>query len=403
MPEQPGNIEILILKKLQQSLSQQEEEELKRWINESEDNNQLFKRLTDEAYLSDELARFYSYHEDEAWKRIKEALPSNIEGKENTEKKHFKPRILSWPQKAAAAMLVLVVGISIFLGGRRYKRNNAEALERSARSIEKPFLPAGNKAMLTLADGKTVPLDDQEVGAFGQQGSSKILNFKGKAIYKNNNSGTKAIVYNKIATPKGGQYEVVLADGSAVWLNAGSSIRFPTAFPSNERRVEITGEVYFEVAKQKTAPFIVSVNGAEIHVTGTHFNVMAYEEERVIKTTLLEGSVQFKKADKYVGLSPGQQSQLTQEGRIKVINEVDINEVMAWKNGSFYFQRADIETIMRQIERWYNVDVEFRNKKSPTLLHVDIPRNTMLSEVLKVLEIAGGLQFKMEGRKIIVM
>jgi ferric-dicitrate binding protein FerR (iron transport regulator) len=253
-----------------------------------------------------------------------------------------------------------------------------------------------------LADGSTIILDNVQNGTLAQQGNTKVIKEDGKLAYNLTSTGINEVLYNTISTPRGGQYQVDLPDGSRVWLNAASSLHFPTAFVGKERRVEITGEAYFEVAKNKAQPFIVSVNGAEVQVLGTHFNVMAYNDENAIKTTLLEGSVKFVNGSTSSLLKPGQQSQLSENGQVKVVSNVDVDAVTAWKNGNFDFQGEDIETVMRQLSRWYNVDVVYRNKPDE-LFYAEIPRNTKLSDVLKALELTGKLRFGIEGKKIIVM
>jgi ferric-dicitrate binding protein FerR (iron transport regulator) len=270
-------------------------------------------------------------------------------------------------------------------------------------SFKNNVQPGGNKALLTLADGSIIALDNSPNGALAQQGNTKILKLNGKLAYENLKLSPRKILYNTISTPRGGQYQIILPDGTAVWLNAATYMRFPTAFTGKERRVEISGEAYFEVATNKAMPFIVSVNGSAIKVFGTHFNVMAYTDEPVLKTTLFEGSVEFYNSGMSAALKPGQQAELNSHGQIRVINDADIQEIMAWKNGYFYFERANIETVMRQIARWYNIDVVYQNRKTADLFHADIPRNTSLSEVLKALEIAGGVKFKLEGHTITVI
>ncbi|HEX6169267.1 MAG TPA: FecR domain-containing protein, partial [Chitinophagaceae bacterium] len=186
------------------------------------------------------------------------------------------------------------------------------------------------------------------------------------------------------------------------WLNATSSIHFPTSFAGKERRVEITGEAYFEIAKNRDMPFIVTVNNAEVQVLGTHFNVNAYNDEENVKTTLLEGSVKFVSRDNINMLKPGQQSQLTNNGLIKLVSNVDVEEVVAWKNGMFDFENAGIETVMRQLARWYDVEIEY-NGKTDDLFIAEMRRNIKLSDALKALELTGKVKFDIQGKKIIVM
>jgi ferric-dicitrate binding protein FerR (iron transport regulator) len=179
-------------------------------------------------------------------------------------------------------------------------------------------------------------------------------------------------------------------------------MRFPTAFVGGERRVEINGEAYFEVAKNKSMPFVVSVNGTEVHVLGTHFNVMAYSEEGKIATTLLEGSVQVSKAGKKQVIVPGQQAVWKENGDFNLNMDVDLEEAVSWKNGKFHFNNADIKVIMRQIARWYDVDVEYRDNLSETQLGGIVSRKEDLRQLLRYFEIAGKVKFTLEGRKIIV-
>ncbi|MGI8637223.1 MAG: FecR family protein [Segetibacter sp.] len=260
--------------------------------------------------------------------------------------------------------------------------------------------PGSDKAILQLADGSTIVLDDANDGALAQQGNSKVIKLNGKLNY-NALPGSNEVVYNSISTPRGGKFQIELPDGTQVWLNATSSLRFPTAFVEKNRRVEITGEAYFEVAKDKSKPFIVSVNGAEVEVLGTHFNVMAYKDEAVVKTTLLEGAIKFVKGTASNTLKPGQQAQVLNSGQVKVVDGVNLDEVVAWKNGLFNFQGEDIGTVIRLLARWYDVDVIY-NERVDDLFYAKIPRSTNLSAVLKLLELTGKVHFEIDGRKITV-
>jgi transmembrane sensor len=301
---------------------------------------------------------------------------------------------------AAAIIGVIILGIYFTLNG-----NGKETILRAQKI--KPYqnnvLPGSDKAVLTLADGSTIALGNTHTGILTRQGGTKVVNLNGTLAYSSTSSAVpKEVLYNTVSIPLGGQYQVALPDGSHVWLNAASSLHFPTAFVGKDRRVEITGEAYFEVAKDKIKPFIVSVNGAEIQVLGTHFNVMAYTDETTIKTTLLEGAVKFSKGATSNTLLPGQQSQLTTTGQIKVIDGVNVDEVVAWKDGFFRFEGTDIGTITRQLSRWYGIEVVYKQKLDD-LFYAEIPRNTNLADALKVLELTGKVHFKIDGRKIIVM
>ncbi len=264
--------------------------------------------------------------------------------------------------------------------------------------------PGGNKAILTLADGSVIVLDSAQNGTLTNQGNTKVIKLdNGQLAY--NSAGIKSteVLFNTISTPRGGQYQVILPDGSKVWLNAASSLRFPAAFVDKERRVDVTGEAYFEIAKNAAMPFVVSVGGAEVQVLGTHFNIMAYDDEATMKTTLLEGSIKFVKGNTSHLLKPGQQSQLTPTGSVNVASGVDMAHVMAWKNGLFHFEDADIQTFMRQLSRWYDVEVVYQNKNNNDQFVLEMPRSSKLSDVLKVLELTGDIRFGIDGKKIIIL
>jgi ferric-dicitrate binding protein FerR (iron transport regulator) len=219
--------------------------------------------------------------------------------------------------------------------------------------------------------------------------------------YNAANGNSKEIVYNTLSTPRGGQYQLILQDGTKVWLNSSSSIHFPTTFRGRERKVAITGEAYFEVAKNSAMPFKITVKDVEVRVLGTHFNIMAYDDENSINTTLLEGSVKISKGSSNKMLAPGEESIVNKNGDINVI-VADIEEVMAWKNGWFQFNAADIQKVMRQISRWYDVEIVYEGKIPISHFSGMISRGNNISQVLAILK-AGGVQLKIEGRKIIVL
>jgi ferric-dicitrate binding protein FerR (iron transport regulator) len=306
-----------------------------------------------------------------------------------------------WRYVAAAAVILLVASGVVYVWLEKKPENNLAKTQKPLPGND--VLPGGNKAVLTLADGSTIVLDNTAIGIVTQQGNTKVLKTNnGKLAYNTDRGKPVEVLYNTVSTPRGGQYQIELPDGSQVWLNAASSLRFPTAFIGKDRRVEITGEAYFEVTKNKSMPFIVSVEGSEIQVLGTHFNVMAYKEESNIKTTLLEGSIKFVHGNNSSLIKPGQQTQLANSGQIKVLDDIDMDAVIAWKNGNFDFNGVDIETVMRQLSRWYNVEVEY-NKKTDVLFYAEIPRNTKLSEVLHALEYTSKVKFDINGKKIVVM
>ncbi len=306
-----------------------------------------------------------------------------------------------WIKRVAVAACFIGIMTTGVLYLLKKKPTNIAKNNHKSKEFSNVVNAGGNKATLTLANGSKVILDDVKNGTVSNQGNAKVIKTNGKLAYNADNNGPIGDVYNTVSTPRGGHYQVVLPDGSQVWLNAASSIRFPTAFTGKERKVEITGEAYFEVAKNKALPFVVKVNNSEVRVFGTHFNVMAYNDEVAIKTTLLEGSVQFSNGSSSYMLKPGQQSELNKSGQVKVIQDVDVDNVIAWKNNLFDFENADIEDVMRQLSRWYDVDVVY-NKKVNDRFFAEIPTTSKLSEVLKALELTGKVNFDIQGRKIII-
>ncbi len=301
--------------------------------------------------------------------------------------------------KMSAAAAVIIMGLFFWFA----KTDKKELAQTVVKPIEhnNDVLPGGDKAILTLANGTTIVLNDAQDGQLAQQGTTKIIKIDGMIAYGTSGQSSE-VLYNTISTPNGGQYQIALPDGTLVWLNAASSLHFPTAFVGKDRRVEITGEAYFEVAKDASKPFIVAVNKAEIQVLGTHFNVMAYKDEEAVKTTLLEGAVNFISGTNSNPLKPGQQAQLLNNGQTKVLNGVDVEEVIAWKNGLFRFESSDLQTVLRQLARWYDVEMIFRSNNFSEPFHVEISRNTNLSNVLKALQLSGGAKFRIEGKKVIV-
>lgn len=306
---------------------------------------------------------------------------------------------------AAAAILLIFSAGLIYT----FRINPKDALpQESAKNISKPIRPGGDKAVLTLSDGSEVILDGSEtVTAIDEPGASISNKQQGQLVYNTVTApgNVKAEnINNKISTPRGGQYQVILADGTKVWLNASSSLSFPTYFAGTERRVQVTGEAYFEVAKNTEMPFKVEVNGSTIRVLGTHFNVMAYEDEAVTSTTLLEGSVEITKNSKKALLKPGQQAAVANATGVININRVNTDQFVAWKAGKFIFADDGIEEIMRKLSRWYDIDVVYQSENlSDKVFTGTISRFENITEVLRMLELTGTIHFKVSGRRVTVM
>jgi ferric-dicitrate binding protein FerR (iron transport regulator) len=262
--------------------------------------------------------------------------------------------------------------------------------------------PGRNQALLTLVDGRTVLLDQAHLGLLAQQGGSQVQKTAdGQLRYATSAPAAGQLLYNTVATPRGGQYQLTLPDGSQVWLNAASSLRFPVAFTGAERRVELTGEAYFEVAKDAKHPFKVTARGAEVTVLGTHFDVQAYDDEPALAATLLEGAVRLGQGAQQALLRPGQQGRCWPQGTVQV-REVDVQHAVAWKNGYFVFNDEPIEAIMRQVARWYDVDVQYQGTLTNKDFNGKISRYKDAADVLRVLELTGAVHFTTEGRRITV-
>lgn len=316
---------------------------------------------------------------------------------------------------AASILLLLSVGAYLFINTRSTRQTTATA----------EILPGKDGAILTLADGTQILLDTIKNGVVALQGGATAKIVNGTLIYDGN--GGEA-VYNIMSTPKGRKFHLIMPDGTEAWLNSASSIQFPTVFTGNERKVSVTGEVYFEVAKNKKMPFHLNVNNqAEIEVLGTHFNVKAYENEPVINTTLLEGSIAIRLKDDKSGkvgkqsiLKPGQQAQIQVDQNkmqvsspksaglskpgLTVVNNTDVDKVIAWKNNVFDFNNIAFEDAMYQLERWYNIQVVYEKGVPPTNVELSgkMTKDVTLNDLVAILEKIG-VKCRLEGRKLVIV
>ncbi|OQP58196.1 hypothetical protein A3860_07680 [Niastella vici] len=399
-------IAALIVKQLRNELSVEESIELEQWANENVANRELLQELTDNESLRRELIDYYEAEQSKeaVWKKIDEATPETTPVIPITVQHQKKYRYLA----AAVTIGAVLTTVAYFWLQQKPK----PATTPIAQTTTNDVLPGGNKAILKLSDGKTIVLDNAQNGLLAQQGAVQIEKQDGQLMYSPSEA-TAAVSYNTLATPVGGQFQLKLPDGTRVWLNAASSITYPTAFTGNDRRVTIYGEAYFEVARDAAKPFKVGVttsegaarNGTEIEVLGTHFNINAYSNEALVKTSLLEGKVKIK-SDFFNGkqsaiLKPGQQAQVEVEGRLKVKDDADMEEVVAWKNGEFLFQSADIGTMMRQVARWYDIEVSYPEGMPKDKFSGKIGRNVNLSQLLKILEYSE-VKFELKGKTLIV-
>ncbi len=301
---------------------------------------------------------------------------------------------------AAASVILFLTAASLFIL-KRSNENNLAATKR-VQPVSQDISPGKTGAVLTLSNGSKIVLDSLQ-GSVGLQGNSQVTNKNGLLSYSVKNNSTE-IAYNTMSTPVGRQYHLILADGSEVWLNAASSITYPTSFPGDDRKVSITGEAYFEVVHDERKPFHVMVNNMEVKVLGTHFNISAYENEDATKTTLLEGSVKVTKNNSNILIAPGQQAIAINGNNDMPVKkrEVDLDEVMAWKNSKFIFQDADIKSIMRQLERWYGITASYDGNVTNEEFVGVISRNVNISQILAMLEKTGRVGFRIQGKNIII-
>lgn len=326
-------------------------------------------------------------------------------------KRRQRKQVLSPVRLGVAASVLIAFLSSVMIFSVRQSKDMPVVAQVAAPDTAPDTSPNGSKATLTLADGSEINLDDAAEGELAKQAGVRISKeADGQLVYAvvgsaSGNAVTEANAYNAIKTPKGGQYQVLLPDGSKVWLNAASSLRYPARFTGLQRRVELTGEAYFEVAKNADMPFVVESRGQVVEVLGTHFNIDAYADEAFISTTLLEGAVRVSadKASSPQLLAPGQQALVSQTGSAVLVRQVDIDEAVAWKSGYFMFNDQDLESIMRELARWYDVQVEYQGDVGSIKFGGVVSRSKTITQTLRVLELASNVRFKVEGKKVIVI
>ncbi|EOR95498.1 putative anti-sigma factor [Arcticibacter svalbardensis MN12-7] len=304
---------------------------------------------------------------------------------------------------AAAASIALVIGVSLLFYKAEGEKAKVKVVERKHETIE----PAFQRATLTLADGRNITLDDAANGTISNQAGKMVVKLRnGTIIYKDNELSSlhdDHVAINKMSTPRGGYYHLVLSDGSGVWLNSASSISYPASFSAGERVVTVTGEAYFEVVKKKNSMFLVKSGDQVIEVLGTHFNVMAYQDEKLMVTTLLEGSVKIIKNNVMVMLKPGQAATTSVNSGAFTLAEVNLDDAISWKQGYFKFNNENLQSMLNKVSRWYDVDVEFKDNLEETYYWGTYSRSKKLVDLLKDLEQTGDVHFKVTGRRIIVM
>lgn len=405
-------LQYLLNKLFHRQCSQDEKEELSLWIDTVPNDEEWKERLSHIWNSFEPLEKMEPSKADAA---LKEILKK--ENKKSSNIKVLKPRynsvsgqMMRWSVAAAAIIGILIILSVIYLS----KRPPAASQDSASNNItgQNDIKPGGNKATLTLANGKTIVLNSIHNGLLTSQQNSKIIKVSSGLLkftqQPTDNRQLSTVSYNTLSTPLGGQYQAILPDGSKVWLNAGSSLKFPVVFSGGERKVMVSGEAYFEIVQNSHSPFIVHIispNGKDkgmVEVLGTDFNINAYDDESDIKTTLIDGSIKVLNGNDSKMLAPGEQAEMKGGGSIKLNKSIDLNQVIAWKNGLFDFEGNNIEEVMQQLAKWYDIQVDYQNVPSAQYVGT-ISRNSNISEVLRMLEMTGTVHFKVTGRTVTVM
>ncbi|WP_316815098.1 FecR family protein [Pedobacter nyackensis] len=395
MKNEPYDFAELISGYLCNELSKEEEVHLMQILENDEHKREILEYYKKTAPVQDRINYMNSLDIDAACNKLRQRYYNSKPGNNR------RYSILKYV--AVFAIMVSSVGVWLIFGKRDNKMITPSAINKSINDV----LPGSSVAVLVLSDGKKVTLDTGKVALKEKDGTQLSGNQGGLAYSNNDASDKEEILYNTLIVPRGGTYNLRLPDGTNVWLNAMSELRFPVKFCGNERKVELIGEGYFEVAKNKNAPFKVLTRHQEIEVKGTHFNVNSYANENYDRTTLLEGSVKILSPSvpaKFCMLSPGEQAETNKRTGEMLVAKGNMKEAIAWKNGYFLFNDEKLESIMAKVSRWYDVEVvyegEFDEKRS---FLGQVERSRKLSSLLKVLELTGNVHFKISGRRIVVM
>lgn len=391
MPD--ARIQYLFYRYFDQTATGEELAELSSFLREAE-NEAAVKSLMDEAWATFASERNVFTHAES--ERIFENVLAH--GRESSAPGDTARRFwlgADWWKAAAGIVVALGLGMYYFLYSGKNPEKHIQAAQQSG-SVR----PGGDRATLTLADGSIVTLDSVRNGQIASENAGKVTKAENGLIVYEAGQAQAKISYNTIATPRGGQYRLELSDGTRVWLNAASSLRYPVRFDGENREVELTGEAYFEVAKNAARPFRVKANGAEVVVLGTHFNVNAYADEPATRTTLLEGSVKVTAGARSDLLRPGQQADVRAGGI--AVSAADTDKAVAWKEGYFQFSGSSLQEVMRQLMRWYDIDVRYEGVIRPRRFGGEISRDSNLDDVLKILEISG-VHFKLTDKQLLVM
>lgn len=375
------HIAALISKYLCDALTDEEHMVLEQWLNEKEENRLLLESFRNGSHrVQDDMDFIHALDTGAAWKVFETRI----------RQQRWK-RMRRYIGYAAAVVVVACIGVWFSL----VDDTQESAQVQTTNVFHNDVAPGSNKALLTLADGRTVDLETY-MDSVHEQGGTTITGGEGQLTYSTQDVVTQELIYNTLVIPKAGTYQLTLSDGTKVWLNAMSELRFPVQFNRQERRVFLKGEAYFEVAHDAGRPFRVEVNDTEVEVLGTHFNINSYAE---VTTTLVEGSVKVYNEDEEQLLSPGQEAKV---GEHIAVYNANMDKVMAWKNGDFYFKSDNMVEIMEQLSRWYDIQVNYNGTIPQTGYNGSISRNVNLSEVLEMLTFASGAVFSIKEKQVSV-
>jgi transmembrane sensor len=374
----------LIIKFLKKELSVTEKKEFDLWLNASAENKTLVESFRNTESVQNEINYLNAVDLNRGWENVSKQI--------NTppSKTFVWSKILRY---SAAAVLIITVGFGIY----KYSAHNPLVALNQTTTVE-DIMPGSQKAILKMADGSSIDLNTASVSLKDPEGKLAISAKKGILYFGQDGKRNHTEGYNVLKTPRSGEYRMVLPDGTKVWLNAVSSLRFPTSFNKTERRVELSGEAYFEVTPNKNLPFKVAFNKTEVEVLGTHFNINSFGGKS--KTTLVEGSVKVTEHGKQELLKPGEEA-IVNNGAVD-IHTTDTYKSIAWKEGAFYFKEDLITDIMSQLFRWYDVEIIYKGKPGVKRYSGNIRRQATLNQVLEMLNAVSGTKFSVEGRTVTV-
>lgn len=389
MQERNDHIKRLIRRWMEDTITREEKDALVRLLNEQTLPADVEPGLQE---IWDAQTSQPVFSEDETVSMIERILSNHplqeeMDPQPAVHRIHFMRR---WGWVAASIIIIVSAGVFLWTANRKAPRTIVQAPANEV-------MPAMGKVVLKLPDGQQIYLDSMQ-GSIVKEGALTVNNKKGALEYE---GAAGKLEYHTLTVPRGRQYKLLLPDGTNVWLNAASSITYPIAFTQQERKVTVSGEAYFEVAKNRSKPFRVAANDMLITVIGTHFDVNAYTDEPYLATTVLEGGVKVSRNNRTVTLSPNEQSLSDATGSISVNRNVNVDEIMAWRTGFFHFESADLPTILRELARWYDVDVAYEGAISKERFFVIVNRNSSLSAVLKALQVSD-VEFHIDGKKLTV-